>query len=93
MFNRSQITFPNIVLALVLLVLAARFGMSLVHYAGLAQPSLAFPYPLDYGEGPLLDQTLRLAAGEQIYDNDFSTAPFTISNYPPLFLLLQVPFS
>lgn len=54
--------------------------------------ALTFAYPLNYGEGPLLDQTLRLAQGENIYPADLSTPPYTITNYPPLYILTQVPF-
>jgi hypothetical protein len=52
---------------------------------------LTFPYPVDYGEGPLLDQAVRLARFENIYRPDISRPPYTIANYPPLYLLLQVP--
>jgi hypothetical protein len=54
--------------------------------------ALLFPYSLDYGEGPLLDQTLRLAHFQNIYHNNLSQSPYTISNYPPVFPLVQVPF-
>ncbi len=55
-------------------------------------------YPLDYGEAPLVDQAMRLAAGgsmqspRNIYRADLSTPPYTISNYPPLFVLALAPF-
>jgi hypothetical protein len=51
-----------------------------------------FPYPIDYGEGPLLDQVARLASFQNIYQNDISKPPFTITNYPPIYPLVQVPF-
>ncbi len=89
--NRTFI--PRLVLGLALVVLITAVGRALVNYAILAEAALTFPYPLDYGEGPLLDQTMRILAGENIYDPDFSTPPYTISNYPPLFLLAQVPFA
>jgi hypothetical protein len=54
--------------------------------------ALAFPYPLNYGEGPLLDQSVRLAAFENIYRIDLGTPPYVVANYPPLFMLAQVPF-
>lgn len=54
--------------------------------------ALAFPFPLNYGEGPLLDQAVRLASFESIYSSDLTSAPFTISNYPPFYLLVQAPF-
>ncbi len=54
--------------------------------------ALHFKYTLDYGEGPLLDQAVRLTRLENIYRPEVSTPPFTISNYPPLFPLIQAPF-
>lgn len=56
--------------------------------------SLRFPYPLDYGEGPILDQVVHLAHFQSIYANTAATSvpPYTIANYPPLYHLVQVPF-
>jgi len=54
--------------------------------------ALAFPYPLNYGEGPLLDQSVRLAQFQSIYRIDLGSPPYVITNYPPLFMLAQVPF-
>ena len=54
--------------------------------------ALTFPYPLNYGEGPLLDQSVRLAHFQNIYRTDLAVPPYVISNYPPLFMLAQVPF-
>lgn len=76
-----------------ILIVAIPLGLSFATYARTAAAAVTFVYPLDYGEGPLLDQTLRLADGEALYDNDLSTPPFTISNYPPVFMLLQAPFA
>lgn len=49
-------------------------------------------YPLDYGEAPLVDQAMRLSRGIPIYRNNLDTPPFTISNYPPLYILSLVPW-
>jgi len=49
-------------------------------------------YPLDYGEAPLVDQAMRLAAGQNIYRPDLFSPPYTISNYPPLYPLSMAPF-
>ena len=49
-------------------------------------------YPLDYGEAPLVDQAMRLAAGQNIYHPDLSSPPYTISNYPPLYILSMAPY-
>src|ERR687898_859402 len=54
--------------------------------------ALTFPYPLNYGEGPLLDQSVRLAEFQNIYRTDLSAPPYVVTNYPPLFMLVQVPF-
>lgn len=48
-------------------------------------------YPLDYGEAPLVDQAMRLVSGEPLYRRDISTPPYTISNYPPLYVLSLAP--
>ncbi len=50
------------------------------------------PYQLDYGEAPLIDQAMRLAAGENIYRPNIDTPPYTIANYPPLYVLSLIPF-
>ena len=92
-WNQKMLTLPGIILSLVLLLLVARLGVALFEYARLASTALAFPFPLDYGEGPMLDQTLRLAQFENIYQNSFASPPYTVSNYPPFFQLIQVPFA
>jgi len=50
-------------------------------------------YQLDYGEAPLIDQAKRLAKGENIYQRDLTAPPYTVSNYPPLYVLLLAPFA
>src|SRR5829696_475230 len=57
----------------------------------LAYQSLAIPhrYSLDYGEAPLVDQAMRLASGQNIYQAEISNLPYTISNYPPLYVSLM----
>jgi len=45
----------------------------------------AFPYSVDYGEGPLLDQAVRIREGEPIYATSITEPPYTITNYPPVF--------
>jgi len=52
---------------------------------------IAFPYPMDYGEGPLLAQTRALGNLGNIYRADLTSPPYTISNYPPLYPLLLSP--
>jgi len=49
------------------------------------------PWPMDFGEGPTLDQALRLARGENLYPPPPLTSSWTVTNYPPLVALLQAP--
>lgn len=70
-----------IFLALAVFIFFAHTLMALFH-----------PYPLDYGESPLVDQAMRLAAGQSIYQSDLSSPPYTVSNYPPLYPMSMVPF-
>jgi len=57
--------------------------------------SFRFPYPLDYGEGQLLDKVLLLSRLESIYTSHpgISGPPYAICNYPPVYPLIQVPFA
>lgn len=71
-----------------LLFIALRLG----GYAQRAWEAITFVYPLDYGEGPLLSQTIQLSNLENIYPSNINTPPFTVTNYTPLFMLVQVPF-
>ncbi len=76
--------------ATALLLLAQ--GWAILLFVGQGWDALAFPYPLNYGEGPLLDQAVRLAGFENIYGGDLTRPPYVVSNYPPLFPLVQAPF-
>ena len=91
--NQQTLTLPRIIFILALLLLLARLGIALFEYSQFARAALTFPFPLDYGEGPILDQTLRLAQFENIYRDSFVSPPYTVSNYPPLFQLIQVPLT
>lgn len=53
---------------------------------------IRFAYPVDFGEGALLDQSIRLARFVPLYRNDLSVPPYIVDNYPPLYALIQVPF-
>ncbi|MCK6578453.1 MAG: glycosyltransferase family 39 protein [Anaerolineae bacterium] len=92
----SQRVFWGIGQLLVLLAFAALLiaaGRALLLFADHARSAIEFPYTANYGEGPLLDQTMRLLRGELLYSADLSRTPYTITNYPPLFLLVQAPFA
>lgn len=94
---RRKATYRNVVSAGTFDAVAAVL-LSLVLFYAFAQfvqhgwQAATFPYSLDYGEGPMLDHTVRLARGENIYRIDLESPPYVIANYPPLFMLVQVPF-
>lgn len=83
---RFKAIYPYMAVVILLAVLAGaallfvRENWNILHY----------PYALDFGEGVVLDQSLRLARFETLYPNDFAAPPYIVSNYPPVFLLAQV---
>lgn len=80
--------FERIAWAILFLMLFA----AIVFYLWRVWLHLTYPYPLDYGEGPILDQVLRLARGGNIYRVDLTQPPYVLANYPPLYYILQFPF-
>jgi hypothetical protein len=44
-----------------------------------------FPFGMDYGEAPLMDQARRIINAEVLYKSDLNAPPYVISNYPPLY--------
>jgi hypothetical protein len=54
---------------------------------------VGFNYPLDYGEGPLLNQALRIINGESLYPANISSPPYLISNYPPVYVMINAFFA
>lgn len=87
-------TLPSLLasaaLALALIALIVLFGRALLLFGQHAQIALNYPYNLNYGEGPLLDQSARLARGEGLYS--LAAPPYVITNYPPVFMLAVAPF-
>jgi hypothetical protein len=73
------------------LVVAAELAFFALHAAHL----LSYPYPLDYGEGPLLAQIDLLRAGTPIWRlySDPGASPYAVVNYPPVYHLLAALFA
>ncbi len=91
MKRRLAVLKPTIEMAAQVILLAS-LAAALALFALHATQAARFRYPLDYGEAPLVDQALRLAAGETIYRPDLAAPPYTISNYPPVYpLALALP--
>lgn len=80
--------YPGLQIALRIFLITAA-----ILFAIYAIATFTFPFPLAYGEAPLIDQAARLAAGENIYPADLSEPPFTVSSYPPLYTLILTPFA
>jgi hypothetical protein len=89
MERRANLTMLVAMVPTGLLLLALVGGAVLFSVDGVRV--IAFPYPMDYGEGPLLAQTRALGLRENIYRADLASPPYTISNYPPLYPLLLSP--
>jgi len=71
-------------------LLVAVGALAVVHVCVLAYHLAAivrFPFDLDYGEGYVLNDAVRLSRGEPIYV-DLQQFPMVRSPYPPLFLLI-----
>lgn len=93
MRRQLNITLFGAVTAVALLVLLSQLGLAMIGYARHALAALTFPFPLEYGEGAILDQVVRLAGWENIYRSEIVAPPFTITHDPPLFHLVQAPFA
>ncbi len=84
----------NRITALITGVVGASTGtglaMFLLLFAVHVWRMLAYPYPLDYGEGPLLAQADMLREGLPLWRlyRDPATPPYTVVNYPPLYPLV-----
>ncbi len=63
-------------------------SVALIVCLGYQLLAISYPYSMDYGEAPLVDQAMRLASGQNIYRADISQSPYTISNYPPLYIAI-----
>lgn len=69
-------------------VVTLLFIMSIaVNYVIRAIHAINYPQPLDYGEGPLLNQVRLMLRGVSYY-KDINTPPYIIGNYPPVYNLI-----
>jgi len=49
---------------------------------------IRFPYGVDYGEAPMMDQVKKIQSGTSLYKAEINEPPYVISNYPPLYPLV-----
>lgn len=86
--------FPRLYLDKLMIILTLLvLGAGLVFFMYCSAQSLAYPYPLDFGEGQVIDQAVRLAKGQNIYKVNLNDPPYLVANYPPGFMLLVAPFT
>jgi hypothetical protein len=93
MSKLRQPTLADAALLIMLLLVVAALAQAVTAYLSVAGAVLRFPYPLEYGEGPVLDQTMRLARGQPMYPAGFGQPPFNVANTPPLYQLILSPFA
>lgn len=74
------------------LILLGLQGWGLILFLQHAWNALVYPYSLDYGEGAVLDQAIRLFQGQAIYRVGFADPPYVINVYPPVYFVAQLPF-
>ncbi|MBT9554506.1 MAG: hypothetical protein IV100_00700 [Myxococcales bacterium] len=70
---------------LLALVIAAVGAFTVGPWLVRSVTAIGTPFPLDYGEGPLLDQARRLLDGQPLYPPDLTVPPHVVANYPPLY--------
>lgn len=46
---------------------------------------IRFPFGVDYGEAPLMDQASRIQNRATLYKSNINEPPYIIANYPPLY--------
>ncbi|MDX2162932.1 MAG: hypothetical protein SF162_16570 [bacterium] len=84
--------FGRVLVAAALIAILVIGGHGVRLFIDHARIALEYPYTLNYGEGPLLDQAARLQRGGALYPLDLTQPPYTITNYPPVYVMLQAPF-
>lgn len=72
------------VAALLLGAVVALLLRDVLHFIASGIAAIGYPFELDYGEGPILNQIVQLAAGHSIYQ-PLRPGAYAFGNYPPVF--------
>lgn len=93
--RRLPISVSQLVAWLPALLLAPIVAAQLLFFAVRVAHLLGYPFPLDYGEGPLLAQVRELRAGTPIWAlyGDPGAPPYAVVNYPPVYHLATLALS
>ena len=90
--SSSTPTWVKITLALAIAGLILLYGTAIYSFGKNAWLSITFPNNMDYGEGPILNQAVMLSRFQNVYPTDLDSSPYIVTNYPPMLLVVQVPF-
>jgi hypothetical protein len=93
MDQRLKIWLPRLLVGAVAILAFYYLGRSAYRFYYYNWKTVNYPYTVDYGEGPILDQVMRLSKFQNIYKTDIKHLPFTITNYPPMYHIAQLPFA
>lgn len=85
----KSIPYGKMLLFIVLGISTICMGLIAYSYIYRAICAIKYPQPLDYGEGPILNQVRYLLQGRNYY-KDINSPPYIIGNYPPVFNLLSL---
>ncbi len=91
--NTQEWTIREYVYAVILILIVGDIGWALVDQAALTQRAIAFPFPLEYVEGPNLDRLTRMPDLASLYPARFDAPPYVATPEPPGFLLAQWPLA
>jgi hypothetical protein len=93
MDQRAKTWLPRLLVGIAALAALYFLGRSAYRIAAYDWQRVTYPYTIDYGEGPILDQVMRLSKFQNIYKTGVDRLPYTVTNYPPVYQLVQVPFA
>lgn len=83
--------YGKVILYVTLIIATIAMGSVAYSYVYRAICAIRYHQPLDYGEGPILNQVRYILRGENYY-KDINSPPYIIGNYPPVFNLLSLIF-
>jgi len=92
MITHKKYKLPRLIIEISLWIVIAILGIGAVFVLEFQIEALCFRYPLDYGEAPLINQAVQINRGSLIYRSDILEPPYTIANYPPIYVMLLALF-
>jgi len=84
-----NLQYGKILLFTTLVISAICMGSIAYSYVYRAICAIRYPQPLDYGEGPILNQVRYILQGRNFY-KDINSPPYIVGNYPPVFHLFSI---